>query len=118
MVVLTTRGEVAIVTVAGFPSTTAGIATAAGVVVVVVVTTGLLGTVGGGAEITCDTGSEAQPAKRTRAPQHARTGVSCLAAQTEAERDRNIIFVFILRRYSRIRSITTGVFYVVMNVPV
>jgi hypothetical protein len=88
---------VAIVTVAGSPTTTVGTATATGVVVVVVVsTTGRAGTAGGGAETICDSGSEAQPAKRTMAPQHARTGVKCLIARMEDEPDRNIILVFII----------------------
>jgi hypothetical protein len=68
---------------AGFPAITPG--TVSGVVVVVVVVTERVGAGGGGAETTCDSGSETQPARRLRAPQHARTGVSCLIVRTEAE---------------------------------
>ena len=42
------------------------------------------------------------------APQHARIGVSCLTARTEAKRDRNIILVFIIQQYTRIRPGTMG----------
>jgi hypothetical protein len=95
MVVLTTGVVVAIVILAGFP--TAGTATAIGVVVVVVVTE-LADADGGGAETICDSGSEAQPARRTRAPQHRTAGVSCLTAQIEAERIRILNFIFICQK--------------------
>jgi hypothetical protein len=73
----------AMVTLAGFAATTPGIVS--GVVVVVVVVTERVGAGGGGAETICDSGAEAQPARRLRAPQHAKTGVSCLIVRTEAE---------------------------------
>ena len=107
MMVLTPGVVVAIVTLAGFPTTTAGIVS--GVVVVVVVVTERVGVGGGSAETMCDSGSETQPARRLMAPQHAKTDVSCLTVRTEAERDsRIIIFDFIPRRYTRIRSSTMG----------
>jgi hypothetical protein len=94
MMVLPLDVVVAIVTLAGFPATTAGIVS--GVVVVVVVVTERVGAGGGGVETMCDSGSETQPARRPSAPQHAKTDVSCLTARTEAERNRRItIFVFI-----------------------
>jgi hypothetical protein len=80
-----------------------------GVVVVVVVVTERVGAGGGGAETMCDSGSEAQPARRPSAPQNAKTGVSRLIMRTEAERDgKVIIFVFICREYVRIRSNAMG----------
>ena len=98
---------VAIVTLAGFPTTTAGIVS--GVVVVVVVVTERVGVGGGSAETMRDSGSETQPARRLRAPQHAKIGVSCLTARAEAERDsRIIIFDFIFREYPRTGSDTMG----------
>ena len=107
MMVLPPGVVVAIVTLAGFPAITAGIVS--GVVVVVVVVTERVGAGGGGAETVCDSGSETQPAKRPRAPQQAKTDVSCLTARTEAERDsRIIIFDFIFRKYIRIRSNNMG----------
>jgi len=93
--------------IGGFPTTTAGIVS--GVVVVVVVVTERVGAGGGSAETMCDSGSETQPIRRPRAPQHAKTDVSCLTARTEAERDsRIIIFDFIFREYTRIHSSTMG----------
>ena len=95
------------VTLAGFPAITPG--TVSGVVVVVVVVTERVGAGGGGAETRCDSGAEAQPARRPKAPQNTRTGVSCLIVRTEAERYRKLlIFVFIFRHYTRIRSSTMG----------
>ncbi len=95
------------VTLAGFPTNTPG--TVSGVVVVVVVVTERVGAGGGGAETMCDRGSEAQPARRPRIPQNAKTGVNCLIRRTEAERDRKLMsFVFIFRDYSRARARTMG----------
>jgi hypothetical protein len=73
-----------------------GVVTATGVVIVVVVTTALVGVGGGGAESRCDSGSDAQPAKRARTPQQARTGVICQAARAEAEGDRRLRIVFFI----------------------
>lgn len=83
MVVVVPGVAVVYVTLAGVPTITPG--TVSGVVVVVVVVTERVGAGGGGAETMCDSGSEAQPARRLRAPQHAKTGVSCLIVRTEAE---------------------------------
>ena len=88
MVVLTAGVEV--VVESGLITTTGGF------VVVVVVTTVLVGAAGGGAETTCESGSEAQPARRLRAPQQARRGVSCLTARAEAERDKRLRIGFIM----------------------
>ena len=65
-------GAAEAVTYPGFATTTPGAATATGVdVVVVVVITAFDGGGGGGAETKCDSGSEAQPARKPRAPQQA-----------------------------------------------
>jgi len=66
---------------------TAGAATATGVIVVVVVVTAFVGAGGGGADTTCETGSEAQPARRTSAPQKAKTGANGLLVRAEAGTD-------------------------------
>jgi hypothetical protein len=96
MVVVPLAVLVAYVTVAGLPVTTAG--TVSGVVVVVVVVTERVGAGGGGAETMCESGAVAQPARRPKALQQTKTGVSCLTKRAEAERDvKVIIFVFILK---------------------
>ena len=71
-----------------------GLAMATGVVVVT--STGPVGVGGGGAETTCDSGSEAQPPKMPRMPQQAMTGASCLTARAEAEGDRRVRIVFFI----------------------
>jgi hypothetical protein len=86
------------------PGTTAGIVS--GVVVVVVVVTERVGAGGGGAETVCESGPEAQPARR---PQNARTGVSRLITRTEVKRSGKIvIFVFIVAKYTSRASSTMG----------
>jgi hypothetical protein len=83
-VVLTTGVEVVVVVEeSGLVVTTGGV-----VVVVVVTELAGAGEVGGREVTICESGSEAQPARRPRAPQQARRGVSCLTARAEAERDR------------------------------
>lgn len=82
MVVFTPGVVVATVTLAGVPMT-AGIVS--GVVVVVVVVTERVGAGGGGVETVCDSGPEAQPARRLIAPQNATTGVKFLITRMEAE---------------------------------
>lgn len=79
-VVLMTGAATAVVTYPGLATTTPGCATTTGVeVVVVVVITAFVGDGGGGAETKCDSGSETHPDRSPRAPQRARTGISCLA---------------------------------------
>jgi hypothetical protein len=91
MVVLTAGVEVVV---------ESGLVTTVGGVVVVVVVTELFGVdADGGRVVTiCESGSEAQPARRPRAPQQARRGVSCLTARAEAERDRRLKTGLIMAR--------------------
>ena len=99
MTVVLMTGDV-FVTYAGFATTTAGETTATGaVVVVVVVTARVEGGGGGGAETRCESGSETQPARRPRAPQHAMAGTSRHAARAVAE-GNNLVrtFFFIIER--------------------
>jgi hypothetical protein len=70
MIVFVVGTPVVVVTYVGFATTT-------GLVVVVVVNVVLVGAVavpGGGEETRCDSGSEAQPARKTRAPQNTEAG--------------------------------------------
>ena len=103
MVVVPAGVAVVIVVLPGLP-TTAGIVS--GVVVVVVVVTERVGAGGGGAETVCESGPEAQPARR---PQNARIGVSRLITRTEVERNgKMVIFVFIVPQYTPRASTTIG----------
>jgi hypothetical protein len=63
---------VVVVTYAGFATTTGLLV----VVVVIVVVAGAVVVRGGGAETRCDSGSEAQPARKTRAPQSTEAGAN------------------------------------------
>ncbi len=71
-----------IVLVVGTPAvvvTYVGVATTTGLLVVVVVIVVLVGAdnaPGGGAETRCDSGSEAQPARNTTAPQNTEAGAN------------------------------------------
>ena len=94
MMVLTPGVVVAIVTLAGFPTTTAGIVS--GVVVVVVVVTERVGTGGGGEKTKCESGPVWQPVRIPSRPQQTKTGVNLLIARAELEEDRNVrILMFI-----------------------
>jgi hypothetical protein len=91
---------------AGVPATT-GIVS--GVVVVVVVVTERVGAGGGGALTVCDSGAEAQPARRPSVPQQAMMDVYCLSAWTEAELTMGLMtFIFISLEYARNRPIAMG----------
>jgi hypothetical protein len=103
MVVLTAGVAVAIDPL-GFP------------IVVVVVVTERAGSDGGGAETTCDSGSEAQPARRPRAPQQAKNCVRSLAARTEIDWDKRLkMFIFIFQKIHANPFRHHGVFYVAMR---
>ena len=84
-----TTGKAA-ATEAWLPTTVTGAGAEFVVVVDVVVITALVGEFGGGAESKCDSGSEAQPAKRPRALPTARSEQSGLKPRRVADGDRKL----------------------------